>query len=195
MHSYKQKQQTWSQIPLNCVGNDSTCDHSCHADHHAALPKAEKTDKHERFPQWCTLSGHKPVLLLRSFIFHQPVSFQNTLKLNLDNPLVPELHALNSFRVRHEAVPHSQPPASIQHREDFKKSCRYLNFQLSCWTSCTKVVIYLNGSYWFEPWTFGAAQQVAVRSRARGKSQDENARRGANDYWLDVWRSEWGERL
>lgn len=135
---------------------------------------------------WPRVSYSPPLIHFSST--HTGESFQNTLKLNLDNPLVPELHALNSFRVRHEAVPRSQPPVGIQRREDFKRSCRYLNFQLSCWTSSTKVVIYLNGSYWFEPWTLGAAQQAAVRSRARGKSPDEDARRGANDNWLDVWR-------
>lgn len=65
-----------------------------------------------------------------SVCFWSGESFQNMLKLNLDNPLVPELHALNSFRVRHEAIPHSQPPAGAQRGEDFKRSCRYLNFGL-----------------------------------------------------------------
>lgn len=159
---------------------------------------------HECFPQcgtstwrdllkliWPRVCSSPPLIhfsSIHSVCFWPVEPFQSKLKLNLDNPLVSELHALNSFRVKHEAIPHSEPPVGVQRGDDFKRSCRYLNCQLSSWTSSTKVVIYLNGSYWFEPRTLGAAQRAAVRGRARGKSPDEDARRGANDDWLDVWR-------
>lgn len=111
-------------------------------------PRWKKTWQIWTFPTkphiviWPRVSSSPPLIHFsstHSVCFWSGEPFQNMLKLNLDNPLVPELHALNSFRVRHEAIPHSQPPVGAQRGEDFKRSCRYLNFGLVAELSTQKL--------------------------------------------------------